>query len=413
MIDVEEFRLQARAWLADNMPRLDNGADPYDAMPEHEAVLHAKRLQRLLADGGYAGIVFPKEYGGQGLTPEHNRAWTAESKEYQSPHRYNMSTVAIVAPALLEFGTEEQKRRWIPRILNGDHFWAQMLSEPSGGSNLAGALTRATKDGDTWVLNGSKVWTTGGHLRDMGFCLARTDWDVPKHKGLSFFVVDLKAPGVTIQTITQSNGNAEFCEEFFDDVVLPADALVGDPGQGWAIAQRVLFFERSAVGGSTIYAGRITGRRTGGGGGTRRQRNLVNLTRSLGTNENPDARRHVAEAHVLTTVRTHLIGRINAGSRAGTLNPQTAAVLKLFTAETSARIATISAELAGPEAVVGDDPSLNAFAFGPEYLVRQSRCIAGGSSEIQRNNISERVLGMPRERTDDSDRPFSGVQRGT
>jgi alkylation response protein AidB-like acyl-CoA dehydrogenase len=246
----------------------------------------------------------------------------------------------------------------------------------------------------------------------MGFCLARTDWDVPKHKGLSFFVVDMRQPGVEVRRITQANGNADFCQEFFNDVVLPADRLVGDPGQGWSIAQRVLHFERSAIGGSTIYAGRITGRRAGGGS-TRRQRNLVQLTRAFGTNESPRARQLVAEAHVLTTVRAHLIARINTATRTGVLAPQAAAVLKMFTSEASARITTIGFELAGPEAVIGENPSPGGSALGTEYLVRQARCIAGGSNEIQRNNISERVLGMPRERSDDRDRPFSEVQHGS
>jgi alkylation response protein AidB-like acyl-CoA dehydrogenase len=252
----------------------------------------------------------------------------------------------------------------------------------------------------------------------MGFCLARTDWDVPKHKGLSFFAVDLHEPGVEIVPIRQANGNADFCQEFFTDVMLPADRLVGEPGQGWPIAQRVLHFERSAVGGSTPHAGRITGRITGrrvgggGSGGTRRQQNRVRTTPHLGINEQPAARALVAEAHVLTTVRSQLIARIQAGTRTGSIAPQTAAALKLFTAETSARIATIGVELAGAEAVVEDDAGLAALGFGTEFLVRQARCIAGGSSEIQRNNISERLLGMPRERSDDNDRPFSEVRPG-
>jgi alkylation response protein AidB-like acyl-CoA dehydrogenase len=411
MIDVTTFRDQARTWLAATMPSLENGLDPFDSMTELQAVRHAKWLQHTLFDGGFAGIVFPEEYGGRGLTPAHQQAFTAEANGYQSPLRFNMSTVAIIAPAILEFGTEEQKRRWLPEILRGDTFWAQLLSEPTGGSDLAGARTRATRDGDLWILNGSKVWTTGGHLRDMGLCLARTDWDVPKHKGLSFFAVDLHEPGVEVRRIRQADGNADFCQEFFTDVALPADRLVGDPGQGWPIAQRLLHFERSAVGGSTPYAGRITGRRAGGGS-TRRQQNLVQLAGRLGSSEEPEARALVAEAHVIATVRAHLIKRLQVGTRAGTLPAATAAALKLFTAETAARITSIGVELAGTESVVGDDPALGALAFGTEYLVRQARCIAGGSSEIQRNNISERVLGMPRERAEDTDRPFAEVQLG-
>jgi alkylation response protein AidB-like acyl-CoA dehydrogenase len=407
-VDLEAYRRRAQEWLAANVPPLVDGADPYDAMTETDAVAHARRLQRQLFDGGYSGIVFPPEYGGQGLTAGHQRCFTREAARYQSPLRFNMSTVAIIGPTLLEFGTEEQKRAHLPAILRGDELWAQLLSEPTGGSDLAGAVTTATRDGETWILRGAKTWTSGGHLRDRGLCLARTDWEAPKHRGLSMFIVDLHQPGVTVRPIRQANGAAEFCEEFFDDVELPASALVGQEGEGWAVASRMLFHERSAVGGSTIYAARITGRRRGTGG-ARRQGELVARACATGRNADDEVRQLVAEAHVVTTVRAHLIDRVTAGIRTGALPGGAAAITKLFTATAAARVATIGVEVAGADAVVAPTPT-DTVTNGVHYLVRQATSIGGGTNEMQRNNISERVLGMPRERSDDRDRPFSEVR---
>jgi alkylation response protein AidB-like acyl-CoA dehydrogenase len=407
--DIEAFRQEARTWLAANVPALVDGADPFDAMTEADAVRHARQLQRQLFDGGYAGLVFPREYSGQGLTPAHQRCFTRESARYQSPLRFNMSTVAIIGPTLLEFGTEEQKRTHIPAILRGEEFWAQLLSEPTGGSDLAGAVTRATRDGDTWILRGAKTWTSGGHLRDRGLCLARTDWDAPKHRGLSMFVVDLHQPGVTVRPIKQANGAAEFCEEFFDDVELPATALVGQEGEGWSVASRMLFHERSAVGGSTVYAARITGRRRGTG--SRRQADLVARARATGLDADDPVRQRVADAHVLSTVRAHLIDRVTTGIRTGALPGSAAAITKLFTATAAARVATIGIEVAGTDAVVAATAGASTVSSGVQYLVRQATCIGGGTNEMQRNNISERVLGMPRERSEDRDRPFSEVRQ--
>jgi alkylation response protein AidB-like acyl-CoA dehydrogenase len=408
--DLEAYRQAARDWLAANVAPLVDGADPFDAMTEAEAVARARRLQRQLFDGGYAGIVFPKEYGGQGLTAAHQRCFTREALRYESPLRFNMSTVAIIGPTLLEFGTEEQKRAHVSAILRGDEFWAQLLSEPTGGSDLAGAVTTATRDGDTWILRGAKTWTSGGHLRDRGLCLARTDWDAPKHRGLSMFIVDLHQSGVTVRPIRQANGAAEFCEEFFDDVELPATALVGQEGEGWTVASRMLFHERSAVGGSTIYAARITGRRRGVGG-ARRQAELVARARATGRTSDDGVRQLVAEAHVVTTVRAHLIERITAGIRTGAWPGSAAAITKLFTATAAARVATIGLDVAGTDAVVAPTPEAPTVSYGGHYLVRQATSIGGGTNEMQRNNISERVLGMPRERSEDRDRPFSEVRQ--
>jgi alkylation response protein AidB-like acyl-CoA dehydrogenase len=250
---VESFRTRARAWLAENMPRVDDDAPlPPPGDDDHEWV-RARELQKLLHAGGFAGICFPVEYGGLGLTPAHQRAFTEESDGYEMPVQLNIPTFSICAATLLDMGSEEQKRERIAAAIRGDEVLCQFLSEPSGGSDLAGLITRAELDGDTWILNGAKTWSTSAYAADWALCLARTNWDVPKHRGLTMFLVPTQAPGLTMNRVRMVNGSREFCEEFFDDVQLPAAAVVGEVNNGWAVASRQLFHERNAVGGGSPY----------------------------------------------------------------------------------------------------------------------------------------------------------------
>ena len=256
--DVESFRLQARDWLAANMPRLKAG-DAGEGRDD-EAWPRARELQRLLYDGGFAGICFPREYGGLGLTPEHQRAFNAESAGYEMPLVLNVPTFSICAPTLLDMGTEEQKRQHLSAVIRGDEIMVQFLSEPRGGSDLAGVTTRATPDGDMFILNGSKIWSSNAWAADWALCLTRTDWEAPKHRGLTMFLVKVHQPGIDIKRIKQVNGNSEFCQEFFDDVPVPAANVVGEVNGGWSVASRQLFHERNAVGGGSPYVSGGTGR---------------------------------------------------------------------------------------------------------------------------------------------------------
>ncbi len=182
----------------------------------------------MLFDAGLAGICFPREYGGQGLTPAHQRALNEELAGYEYPSRIQAPTLSPCAAVLLDFGTEEQKLRHLPAILKGEEIWMQFLSEPSGGSDVAGALTSAVRDGEEWVLNGSKIWTTGAWWSDWGLCLARTNWDVPKHRGLTVFILPIRQPGLDVHRIEMLNGSKEFCQEFLTDVRVPDSDRVGD-----------------------------------------------------------------------------------------------------------------------------------------------------------------------------------------
>ena len=255
MESVEDFAARARAWLAEHMPRARDGHGRDDAgssADERELarIARCRELQRTLFDGGFAGICVPRDYGGQGLTAAHQSAFNREIADYDYPSDTQIPTFSPCMAVILEFGSEDQKRRHIPPILKGETYWMQLLSEPSGGSDVAGALTTAVRDGQEWVLNGSKIWTTGAWWADWGLCLARTNWDVPKHRGLSVFVLELRQPGIEIHRIEMINGSREFCQEFMTDVRIPDSQRLGEVDEGWTIGTRWMYHERAVSAGS-------------------------------------------------------------------------------------------------------------------------------------------------------------------
>ncbi|GAA3391472.1 acyl-CoA dehydrogenase family protein [Cryptosporangium minutisporangium] len=405
---VEDFRLRAREWLAENMPRLeDRDASLDDPENDDASWARTKELQRKLWDGGFAGIGFPREYGGLGLTREHQRAFSAESAPYEMPLRINVPTLAICAATILDMGSEQQKRDRIGGALRGDELMVQFLSEPRGGSDLAGVTTKAERDGDVWILNGAKIWSSGAYAADYGLCLVRTDWSVPKHAGLTMFLVPVKAPGVTIRRIRQVNGSTEFCEEFFDDVMLPADAVVGEVNGGWAVASRQLYWERTAMGGGSPY---ISG--VGRGIASAADQPLQALARAVGRVDDPKVRELIGESRANHLVQDHLVRRVMAGLAGGHLPGPSASMTRLFHAETDWRDSDIRLEIAGGAAVTGPVGDHGPGQVGEFFLNRQAGSLGGGSTEMARNVISERVLGMPREYAADRDVPFNQVEQG-
>ncbi len=403
--DLQAFRLRARAWLAEKMPLQSEG--PGWIADDTERWQHHRSLQRTLFDGGFAGLCFPKEYGGQGMTPAHQRAFDDETAGYQMPVLLNVPTFGIIGATLLDFGSEEQKKRYLPAMLRGDEVWVQFLSEPTGGSDLASVMTRATPtpDGDAFLLSGSKIWSSGAYAADYAICVARTDWDVPKHQGISVFIVQVHQPGITIDRIRGVGGGDEFCQEFFDDVRIPAENVVGELGEGWTVVHGLLAHERNSMGGGSRY---VSGQNpiAGQGGAS----DLVDLARATGSERDPRVRQLVAEAHVLTLVMSQTAARVTAGMVGGLYPPAAGALLRLLGARNGVRRADIALEIAGSGAAawrVGDIPG----QMGTRFLNRQGSELGGGSTEIQRNIISERVLGMPREYAADRDIPFSQVRR--
>jgi alkylation response protein AidB-like acyl-CoA dehydrogenase len=403
---VEEFRRRARAWLADNMPP---DVDGLGRRGDAGRWAHERELQRRLWDGGFAGICFPAEYGGLGLSLEHQRAFTQESLTYDMPYALNVPTFGILAATLIDFGTHEQKARHLPAILRGEELWVQFLSEPSGGSDLAGCLTRADRDGDVFVLNGSKIWSSGANDADYAMCLARTNWDVPKHRGLTMFILKIHQPGVQVEPIRQVDGSMEFCQEFFDDVAIPVSDVVGEIDDGWTVASRLLVHERLAVGGGSQYtSGRSGGHDTGS-----EDNGLIEVVKGQGRTGDARARQLVAEAHVRQVVHGQLNRRLTQGMRTGAMVPSAGSLMKLFGATNVMRRAEIGLELAGEDAVLwpaGEDTA--GSRLGDFTLWRQGMSLGGGSNEIQRNIISERLLGMPREFAADREIPYRDVRRG-
>ena len=407
--DVESFRLRARAWLAESMPRLnpDEDGSMEAVFARGDAIWpRARELQRMLYDGGFAGICFPREYGGLGLTRAHQQAFNEECAGFEMPLALNTPTFSICGATVLDMASEEQKQQHLPAIIRGDEVMVQFLSEPRGGSDLAGVTTRATRDGDVFILSGSKIWSSGAYAADYALCLTRTDWDAPKHRGMTMFLLKVHQPGIDIKRIKQIGGNNEFCQEFFDDVVVPASAVVGEVNGGWAVASRQLFHERNAVGGGSPYV-------SGGGGPPRRGPSsaaLAEVVRASGQADDVYVRELVAEAHAISRIQQQLISRVTDGMRTEQLPPPAAAIMRLFGGQAATRIAEINVEILGSHAVVADDNA--GLEYGRSFLMRQAGSLGGGSTEMARNIISERVLGMPREFAADRDVPFSQVRQG-
>jgi alkylation response protein AidB-like acyl-CoA dehydrogenase len=401
---VEEFRSRARAWLAENLPRLDSD----DAMIlERDGIAswrRARELQKRLYDGGFAGICFPREYGGLGLGYEYKKAFDAEALAYETPLLLNVPSFAICCATILDMGSEDQKRTHIRAALRGDEVLVQLLSEPGGGSDLAGVITRADRRDGRWIINGAKTWSTWAFAADYGLCLARTDWDAPKHNGLTMFLVPLRHPGVTINRIRQVNGSVEFCEEFFDDVDVGDDAVVGEPGKGWDVASRQLYHERRTMGDGSEY--------TSGPGIAEAEDvsiDLMSLVDPTKQGESERVREMVGRALVHRAVHGQLSEHVYHAVAGGSLPPAAGSIIRLDMAEVHNVENDTAHAIAGSAAVVEDGAGL--LDIGRRYLGRQIASIGGGTTEMARNVIGERVLDFPREYAADRGVPFNQVRR--
>ena len=288
----------------------------------------------------------------------------------------------------------------------------QLLSEPRGGSDLAGATTRLTRDGDSYILNGAKMWSSGAHTCDFGLCLARTNWDAPKHRGLSMIAVPLHdTPGLVLEVIRAVDSQpGHFCQEFFDDVVLPAENLVGVENEGWTVAQSLLFHERNATGGVGYGYGLQTARPNN----RQAQRNadgIIANAKRRGVGGDPVLRQQMAESYIEYTASRYANERIMTGTRTGHFKGQWGSLLKLHLGATSPRHAKIGLAVMGADGVIWDGDEKLGGNAGEAWLGARGIAIAGGTNEIQRNIVSERLLGLPREPAPDRDLPFSEVIR--
>lgn len=404
--DVGQFRARARAWIETNLePRSATTPRPFDFEAE-------RALQARMFDAGFTGFMFPVEYGGRGLTIEHQRAFFEEAADYMTPSYFAVS-LGMLGATILDCGTEAQKVRHLPGILRADEIFVQLLSEPSGGSDLAGALARATRDGDTWVINGSKIWTSGGDVATHGLMLARTDWNVPKHRGLSMFIVPLgDHPGVTIEPITQVNGEADFCQEFFDDVTIPAENLLGAENEGWAVAQRLLLNERNTTAGIGIghgYMANLSGSVRGDATIGERLQRLLESAARRGADTDPAVRRLVGRTCVDLLAHEFARARIMSGQGVGALDGPWGSLLKLGEGIDSPTITADALAVAGSRGVMWTDEEAGGVEAG-DWISSRGISIGGGSNEMQRNIVSERLLGLPRELDPSRELPFSEIQ---
>lgn len=364
-IDLEAFRAEAVTWLADNRAE----APPnYGAILPPHLVDEGVAWQRHLRDAGWTGIHWPTEHGGRGLTPEHQSIWLEECARADVPPFINMVGFVLAGGGVQQYGTPEQQAEHLRPILDADRLWCQLFSEPDAGSDLASLTTSAVPDGDGWVVNGQKVWCSGGRYSDWGILMARTEPTLPKHRGISFFVVDMSSPGIETRPLRQMTGDAEFDEVFFTDVVLPSTALLGPQHGGWGVGMSILTNERGSIG-----AGAIT-----------MQRRLDSLA-SLGDGD-LDAHERQALTTLLTQGRSyHYLGmRQGAGASVGS------SLNKLGITELMFDTANLRADLAGPDAMLSGSSSSS-------LLAAPGGRIAGGSSQVQRNIIGERILGLPKE----------------
>ncbi len=357
---VEAFRSQAREWIAENKAT---------APPDWGAIMPPERREQGMAwqqrihAAGFAGIHWPTEVGGRGLSVDHHRAWAEECQSAGVPSILNMVGLVLTAGALLQFGTEEQKSAHLPETVRGERVWCQLFSEPGAGSDLAGLSSKAELDGDTWIVNGQKVWTSGARASDWGILMARTEPDASKHEGISFFVIDMSSPGVETRPLQQMTGEAEFDEVFLTDVELPAEALIGERGQGWGIAMAALTNERGHIGGTTRTV----------------ERAIADLT-TRHTAAGAVGRAQLAE--IVARGRAHL-AMIEAGGAHPSLG-------KLAMSDYRFQMAELDADLTGAEAMLVSRAS--------DHLLRApGGWFGGGTMQVQRNIIGERVLGLPRE----------------
>ncbi|MCP5027622.1 MAG: acyl-CoA dehydrogenase [Actinomycetia bacterium] len=403
---------EVRVWLAENW-------DPDRPLGEWWA---------LLAESGWGFPHYPNEWFGRGLAPDEAALVEAQFRAagaYGPPH--GIATM-MVAPLLLELGTEEQKQAWLPGIINGTDVWCQLFSEPGAGSDLAGVATRAELDGDQWIVNGQKVWTSGGHYAKRAILVARTDSDVPKHRGLTFFIIEMDQSGVEPRALVQMTGDAEFNEVFLTDAEVPVDDVIGEVNHGWGVALRLLSYERGSLDPEaeagiqhdldhSIPAGRYaTGEVHDGTQGYMPKGSeawalLRQLITETGAADHATVRQDSARIYSWFEIAKYTAQRAAAAAEAGQLPGPEVSLGKLASVRLMRAWRDLALEVLGPAGQLADSDAPHNGLLTQIALSVPGMSIAGGTDEIQRNIIGERVLGLPGEPRVDKDVPFTAVPR--
>jgi alkylation response protein AidB-like acyl-CoA dehydrogenase len=390
--EAEAFRREFRAWLEANMPRRAHNDDSMESeivRTNDDDWKFSLAWHRRMHAAGWVGVNWPKEYGGRGATLEQMVVYNEEMVRAHAPGIVNGIGTMLVGPTLIHWGTEEQKRRYVPKILSAEEIWCQGYSEPGSGSDVAALNTRAVEEGDYFIVNGQKVWTSGADRADWCILLVRTDPDAPKHKGISYLLVDMRSPGVTVRPLVQMTGAKGFNEVFFEDVKVPKKNLVGEKNQGWQVAVTTLMFERSSIAAMRDMMSSV--------------KDLTELAKTVPVNggkawDDGTVRQKIAgfacEAAALRYNNLRQLTRRLKGLPPG---PEGSAG-KLAASDLNLRMAKYAMEMLGPYSQFehGADLSLDNGRWSYRMLSARAMTIAGGTSEIQHNIIGERVLGLPK-----------------
>jgi len=375
----EAFRMRVRGWLRDHVAEAKNvPRNPFDALE------HSKAWQRKMYEAGFVGIAWPKEYGGQDAPILRQALLNEELARGGAPGLINTVGLGILGPALILHGNEEQKRRFLPKILSAEEIWCQGFSEPNAGSDLASLRTRAVEDGDDFVVNGQKVWTSLGPIADWCFLLVRTDPEAPKQEGISYLLMNMKSPGVQMAPIRQITGKSHFSELFLEDVRIPKANLVGEKNRGWKIAKATLSFERSGLGGVVELERHLHG--------------LRKLASEVGRLGDPILRQRLTQLFIDKETLKYTGYRALTQQIRGAAPGPESAIGKLASSELRQRIMDVALEIEGAYAAIGrgNPQALDRGRWQGLYLDARAYTVGGGTSEVMRNIIAERALGLPR-----------------
>ena len=395
------FRAEASSWLVAHAPPKGSPDDfstgfLEGTMDPDEFMERAKAWQRLLVDEGWAGITWPKAYGGRGAGSMDSVIWAQEANKFGVAVNTFAVGIGMAGPTILRHGTDEQKARYLRPVLRGDEVWCQLFSEPDAGSDLANISTKAVRDGDEWVVTGQKVWTSGAAESDWGILLARTDPDRPKHKGITYFLVDMKTPGFDVRPLRQMTGSEHFSEVFMDEVRIPHENVLGEVNEGWACAMTTLSNERGLI---------------AGGNKSSDIGVLIELARKRGRSHDPILRQAMADCWIRQQIQRYHGFRLQTALSKGLAPGPETSVMKLFAAEYLRRLGNTSLALLGPEGALLSADSPAGQDWQQRFLFAPAIRIAGGSNEVQRNIMAERVLGLPRELQADRETAFRDLGR--
>jgi alkylation response protein AidB-like acyl-CoA dehydrogenase len=386
----EAFRQEFVAWISENL-RDDERESRLKGLPEKDVVAARRAWEQKLGQGGWLGVAWPREYGGRGATAMEQVIYLQELLAADAPQPMDMLGLDMMGPTVIEAGSDEQKRRFLPPIMRGEVVWCQAFSEPDAGSDLAGLKTRAVLDGDEWVLNGQKIWSSQAQYADWSTVLARTDPDAPKHKGITFFVIDMKTPGITLQPIKQISGESEFNEIFLDNVRVPRDNVIGEVNGGWPVANRFLAYERGVITMAML-------------SGYQRlweeMRDYARVTRRSGTllADDPRTRERLARTYTdIQLMRLANVRYITQYMRGATPGFETS-IMKLYWAPTEQNLCDLATTLGGPDtlSVSAAPHSVADGEWMRKYLFSRVASVYGGTQDIQRNIVAERIYGLPR-----------------